>query len=149
MVWLTTHDLRPISLSSCLNVWKGEDKNNEAAQQAFLERCRVNGEAQVIYVDVCMCVRCSDKEDVCVAKSVLLSSNRCTCILKSNSWVHTKEAPATQKACSNQITPIDRFPPVFGNVIFARILNNFKLSIAHLSPEMILPLCEYFTLSCE
>ena len=28
-------------------MWKGEDTNNEAAQQAFLERCRVNGEAQV------------------------------------------------------------------------------------------------------
>jgi fructose-bisphosphate aldolase class 1 len=32
---------------TCLNVWQGDDKNIEAAQQAFLERCRVNGEAQV------------------------------------------------------------------------------------------------------
>ena len=45
--WRLTFSFGRALQQTCLNVWKGEDKNNEAAQQAFLERCRVNGEAEV------------------------------------------------------------------------------------------------------
>jgi fructose-bisphosphate aldolase class I len=45
--WRLTFSFGRALQQTCLNVWQGEDKNLEAAQQAFLERCRVNGEAQV------------------------------------------------------------------------------------------------------
>lgn len=45
--WRLTFSFGRALQQTCLNVWQGEDKNEAAAQQAFLERCRVNCEAQL------------------------------------------------------------------------------------------------------
>ena len=67
--WRLTFSFGRALQQTCLNVWQGDDKNVEAAQQAFLQRCRVNGEAQVFQPPVPSRVLCAHILDCVVMAS--------------------------------------------------------------------------------